>query len=266
MIATVVFAMFLAQVPPAQFVSANGVRLHYLNWGGRNSETILFLTSLGGTADDFHPLAIGLTDRYRVLGLTRRGQGQSEKPAHGAYDNSTLVEDIQAFLDVLNIERVTLVGYSLAGNELTEFAIRYPKRLRKLVYLDAAYDLPRNKELGRKGDIPPWQFDDPVSAELVARSNEYRPDYRQIRAPALGVFVTYDEPPQAPRLDAALQAKLLQWWFDYGRAYRREQIEKFRSEMKRHRVLELHGTTHAGFVFDPKQQRILIAALRRFLG
>ena len=249
----------------AEFASVNGVRLHYLDWGGRNGETVLFLTSLGGTADDFHPLAISLTDRYRVLGLTRRGQGQSEKPASGLYDNATLVEDIRAFLDAMKIERVSLIGYSLAGNEVTEFAIRYPKRVSKLVYLDAAYDLPRNSELGRKGGIPPWKFDDPVTAELVARSDEYRPDYRRIRAPALGVFVTYDEPPQAPRLDAALQAKLLKWWFDYGKAYRREQIEKFQREMKRHRVLELHGTTHAGFVFEPEQQKILIEEIRRFL-
>jgi len=64
---------------------AKGVRLHYLDWGG-SGEAILFLTSRGGTADDFHPLAISLTDRYRALGLTRRGQGQSEKPASHLYD------------------------------------------------------------------------------------------------------------------------------------------------------------------------------------
>jgi hypothetical protein len=44
---------------------------------------------------------------------------------------------------------------SMAGNELTEFASLYPRRVMKLVYLDAAYDLPENAELGRKLNLPP---------------------------------------------------------------------------------------------------------------
>jgi alpha-beta hydrolase superfamily lysophospholipase len=83
--------------PVAQFTTVNGVRLHYLDWGGKG-ETLLFLTALGGTANDFQPLAVRFTDHFHVLGLTRRGQGQSAKPDAG-YDTSQLVEDIRAFLD-----------------------------------------------------------------------------------------------------------------------------------------------------------------------
>jgi pimeloyl-ACP methyl ester carboxylesterase len=46
-----------------------------------------------------------------------------------------LVDDIKAFLDLMHIKRATLVGYSLAGNELTGFASLYPRRVVKLVYL-----------------------------------------------------------------------------------------------------------------------------------
>jgi pimeloyl-ACP methyl ester carboxylesterase len=41
-------------------------------------------------------------------------------------------------LDALKIKRVNLVGHSIAGDELTAFAARYPKRVGKLIYLDAA--------------------------------------------------------------------------------------------------------------------------------
>src|ERR1700689_3771556 len=113
--------------PVAQFTTVNGVRLHYLDWGG-TGETLLFLTALGGTANDFQPLAVRFTDHFHVLGLTRRGQGQSAKPDAG-YDTSHLVEDIKAFLDQRKVKRATLVGYSMAGNELTEFALLYPQRV-----------------------------------------------------------------------------------------------------------------------------------------
>jgi predicted O-methyltransferase YrrM len=58
---------------------------------------------------------------------------------------------------------------------------------------------------------------------------------------------------------------LLAWWYDYGKAYRREQIERFEKDMKKGKVVELHNTTHGGFVFDKDQQKILIREMRTFL-
>jgi pimeloyl-ACP methyl ester carboxylesterase len=187
-------------MPPDSFITVNGVCLQYLDWGG-TGEALLFLTSLGGTAADFQPLATHFTDSFHVFGLTRRGQGKSEKPVTG-YDTATLTRDIVAFLDAKSISRVTLVGYSLAGNELTELAGRHPQRVAKLVYLDAAYDLAENAELGRKAhlDLPAPVADKPTM-ELIARSNEYRPDYSRVQVPALGFFVTYDDPPKNETFD-----------------------------------------------------------------
>jgi non-heme chloroperoxidase len=121
-----------------EFITANSVKLHYLDRGG-NGETMLFLHGLGDTPHIFDDLAPKFTNQFRVLGLTRRGHGQSEKPEAG-YDTATLVEDIRQFLDALNIKRAALVGHSLAGDELTRFAGEHPDRVIKLVYLDAACD------------------------------------------------------------------------------------------------------------------------------
>lgn len=120
------------------FVIANGVRLHYLDWGG-SGPALLFLAGRGCNAHIFDDFAPRFTARYRVLGLTRRGHGDSDYPATG-YDIDTLVEDIRQFLDCLKIEQVTLVGHSLAGVELTHFAAVHPERTASLVYLDGAYD------------------------------------------------------------------------------------------------------------------------------
>ena len=259
------YSLFAYEGPAARFVNVNGVRLHYLDWGGKG-EPLLFLTALAGTAGDFQALAVRLTDHFRVFGLTRRGQGESEKPATG-YDMSTLVGDIKSFLDDQKIERVILVGYSMAGNEMTEFATAYPQRTLKLVYLDAAYDLAENAELGRKAhlNLPPLPGADSATLELLARSNEYHPDYTRIVSPALGFFVTYDEAPKSPAWDDATKAKLLTFWNDYGKAYRREQIDKFRRDMKNGSVVELHNTTHGTFIFEKQQQEILIREMRSFL-
>src|SRR2546428_10169010 len=59
------------------FVTVNGTRLHYLDWGGRG-ETVVFLPGLASTAHAFDDIAPKLTDRFRVLALNPRAQGESE--------------------------------------------------------------------------------------------------------------------------------------------------------------------------------------------
>ena len=120
----------------SRFVTLDAVKLHYLDWGG-DGPALLFLHGLGDTAHIFDELAPAFSDRFRVLGLTRRGHGRSNKP-DGGYDTATLVEDVRKFLVEMKVARVTLVGHSIAGDELTAFAGKYPGRVDKLVYLDAA--------------------------------------------------------------------------------------------------------------------------------
>jgi pimeloyl-ACP methyl ester carboxylesterase len=117
---------------------APDVRLHYLDFGGRGP-TIVFLAGLGNTAHAFDDFAPRFTDRFHCMALTRRGFGESDHPTDG-YDTPRLVEDIRAALDTLGLGRVTLVGHSIAGEEMTRFAATHPDRVDRLVYLDAAYD------------------------------------------------------------------------------------------------------------------------------
>jgi non-heme chloroperoxidase len=127
-----------ASNPKSDFVQVNGIRLHYLDWGG-NGPTLIFLTGMGCSAYIFNQFAPRFTDRFRVLALTRRGQGDSDYPDTG-YDADTLIEDIRQFMDRLNVQKAILSGHSLAGVELTHFAATYPTRVGKLVYLDALDD------------------------------------------------------------------------------------------------------------------------------
>lgn len=116
-----------------------GVRLQYLDWGGAG-ETVVLLPGLGNTAYIYTDFAPRLTARgFRPVALTRRGHGRSSQPA-GGYEPDSLAQDIRVLLDSLGVGRAHLVGHSFAGVEMTRFATRYPDRVGKLVYLDAAYD------------------------------------------------------------------------------------------------------------------------------
>jgi len=149
--------------PKSDFVTVNGIRLHYLDWGG-HGPTLIFLTGMAATAYIFNKFAPRFTDKFRVLALTRCGHGDSDCPETG-YDADTLTEDIRQFMDRLNIEKASLAGHSLAGVELTHFVATYPNRIEKMIYLEALDDrrgLPeihkqnplRNIEIKREESTP----------------------------------------------------------------------------------------------------------------
>lgn len=129
----------------------DGTRIHYLDWGGHGPQLVL-LPGLGASAHTFDDLAPQLTDSFRVIAITRRGTGESDRPATG-YDVPSRANDDIDVLDTLKIQSALFVGHSIAGDELTELAARYPQRVSGLVYLDAAYD---------RSTTPPLRPDDPI--------------------------------------------------------------------------------------------------------
>ncbi len=122
----------------SDFVNVNGIKLHYLDWGG-TGDVLLFLAGMGCNAHIFDDFAPRFTDKFHVMALTRRGHGESDHPETG-YDVDTLTEDLCQFLDALAIEKVILAGHSMANIELSHFSALYPHRVLKLIFLEAAYD------------------------------------------------------------------------------------------------------------------------------
>jgi pimeloyl-ACP methyl ester carboxylesterase len=115
-----------------------GVKLEVLDWGG-SGEPVLLLAGHGDTGHIFDDFAPRLAHGLRVFAVTRRGFGASAQPQQG-YDLAKLVQDIARVVDSLKLDRVHLAGHSIAGDEMTRFALTFPEKLGKLIYMEAAYD------------------------------------------------------------------------------------------------------------------------------
>jgi pimeloyl-ACP methyl ester carboxylesterase len=74
---------------------------------------------------------------YRVVTYDRRGFGRSDKPKTGyAYD--TLTEDLHALLEGLDLQDVTLVGFSMGGGEVARYFSKYGhERVHSAVFASA---------------------------------------------------------------------------------------------------------------------------------
>lgn len=113
------------------------VRLHYVDWGGSGS-ALIFVPGGCDTAFVFGDVAERLAARFRVLGLTARGCGASDRPETG-YGMDAQVADIVGAMDAWGIRRATLIGHSSGAGKLTQVARRHPERVERLVYLDPVY-------------------------------------------------------------------------------------------------------------------------------
>ena len=120
-----------------QVTTAPGVSLEVIDWGG-TGRPLVFLPGGGLSAHEFDDFAPPLADRYRVLGISRRGSGASSDVPPDSLDH--LVDDIVAVMDSLDLRSAVLVGHSFAGVEMALFGEKHPDRCAGLVYLDAAYD------------------------------------------------------------------------------------------------------------------------------
>lgn len=126
---------------PGRFVSANGLRLHFLEYpaaGGEAQENLVFLPGLTANAHMVDGLiAASLGEQYRVLAPDWRGRGRSAKPDTG-YSIGDHAADVLALLDLLAIDRVVLAGHSFGGLVAYYMAACYPHRVKKLIVLDSS--------------------------------------------------------------------------------------------------------------------------------
>ena len=117
--------------------SSNGITLHYEDTGGDGRPVVLIHGwPLSGAS--WSEQVGALTDAgLRVITYDRRGFGDSEKPESG-YDYDTFAADLAGLLDGLDLNDVTLVGFSMGGGEIARYIGRYGEdRLRSVVFAGA---------------------------------------------------------------------------------------------------------------------------------
>ena len=121
-------------------VSANGVRLHYLDWGGEGPP-VLCIHGITANSHAFAPLAAVLGPAHRVVAVDLRGRGGSDKPEDG-YDIGTHVEDVAALLESLELAPAAVVGWSLGAKIALGLAARRPELVERLVAIDPPVETP----------------------------------------------------------------------------------------------------------------------------
>lgn len=96
------------------FTTSDGLKLAWEEEGA--GLPVLCLPGLTRNASDFDELAAALGGRFRLIRLTLRGRGKSDRdPDWRNYNVAVEARDVVEFLDFLGLPKVTIVGTSRGG-------------------------------------------------------------------------------------------------------------------------------------------------------
>jgi pimeloyl-ACP methyl ester carboxylesterase len=89
-----------------------------------------------------------LSRDYRVIAPDQRGFAGSDKPQGvEAYETGTIVDDVLALADALDVKHFTLVGHDWGGAVAWAAALKHPFRVKRLVVVNAPHPLIFQKSL-----------------------------------------------------------------------------------------------------------------------
>jgi len=280
--------MTTAVDPVSQTLDADGLRVHYLDWGKTGAPPVVCVHGYTSSAQAFNALARRFHDRYHVVAPDVRGHGESGWSTSGAYQYSDQVGDLGAIVDKLGLSHLTLVGTSMGGIIAMAYAGAHPDRLRHLVINDIGPDVEvGTQRISQMVGSRPDEFASldgamayrrQMSPIVAGRSLE---DQRELALGVLrqrpdGRWIWKMDPeyirqrvrigaPQRPALWPALRrvtCPTLVVWGSDSDVLSESQARRMVEELPNGELVPVPGVGHAPTLVEP----VVVAALERFLG
>jgi len=126
----------MSYIKVGQDANGEDIKLHYTDQG--QGATVVLIHGWPQSHEAWS-YQLGELPKHgiRVIAYTRRGFGNSSKPFEG-YDYDTLADDLKAVLDTLNLQNVTLVGFSMGGGEVARYMSRHGgARVAKVAFVSS---------------------------------------------------------------------------------------------------------------------------------
>jgi pimeloyl-ACP methyl ester carboxylesterase len=156
------------------YLTANGLRLHYLDWGNPAKTAMILVHGIARHAHTFDHIAPEFARDYRVIALDMRGHGDSAWSPEGAYLVEDHARDLEALIRELGLRRVTLMGNSTGGRVVQVYAGLHPQNVERLIVEDVGPERPQSiaDSFARRvaQEANGWASEDELVRQLVAQN------------------------------------------------------------------------------------------------
>jgi pimeloyl-ACP methyl ester carboxylesterase len=142
LIAMIMFTTFQSngqQLKPSNsgYAPVNGIKVYYEVYG--EGRPIVLLHGAFYTIEmNWGQLIPELSKTRKVIAIEMQGHGHTPF-SDRKLDIATLASDVEGVMNYLKVDSADVAGFSMGGSVAYQFAVRFPKRLRKLVIISSTY-------------------------------------------------------------------------------------------------------------------------------
>jgi N-formylmaleamate deformylase len=142
-------------------VHANGIRQHYLRYGGQEGErasrdAVIIVPGITSPAITWGFIGERFGQQFDTYVLDVRGRGLSSASDTLDYSLDAQAQDVIAFAEALGLDRYAVVGHSMGGRIGIRAARAQPRGLTRLVIVDPPVSGPGRRAYPSK---LPWYVD-----------------------------------------------------------------------------------------------------------
>jgi len=160
-----------------KFATVNGLKLHYLEWGSENPDTVLLLHGFANCAATWYRLAGLLAAKRRVIAPDLRGHGDSDISESFDYTLDDHASDVAGLVAQQKIDRLSIVGHSMGSAVAQRYAARYPDKVTRLVLVDNGprFGTAALKNVGARPAAPEHMATLDEAADYLALGDPFAP-------------------------------------------------------------------------------------------
>ncbi|HEX8644833.1 MAG TPA: alpha/beta hydrolase [Allosphingosinicella sp.] len=175
---------------------STGVTLNARHGGPEGAPAILFLHGFPESHRTWRNQIDDLSRDFRVVAPDQRGFGGSDRPEGVEnYETARIVQDAMALMDALGIDHFTLAGHDWGGAVAWTAALQHPKRVGRLIIVNAPHPLLFQKSL----------IEDEAQREASQYINFFRSEMAEAAIVAMGleafmekVLLSHADPTKLP--------------------------------------------------------------------
>ncbi len=130
-------------------ITSNSLKINFehFNTFDRQKDTVFLLHGFTGSLESWRELYSNFDKRFNYVGIDLIGHGKSDSPTDVKnYTAESLVSQINTILHQLSIDKVILLGYSMGGRVVLNFAVTNPQKIKGLILESTSAGIKNEKE------------------------------------------------------------------------------------------------------------------------
>lgn len=246
-----------------EYLEIDGARIYYEVTGNENRPALLVLHGGFGNIEDLNTILADLEEEFKVIGIDSRGQGKSTLGSR-TLTYAQMQKDVERVLEHLNIDTLSIIGFSDGGVIAYRLASFTSLNVEKLVTIGAKWHQKNAeplKEIYMKITGKSWREKFPDTYKAYCRLNA-EPDFDVLAQSVVKLWLDTSSSGYPNEAVKNISCPLLIVRGDDDHLLSREAAVELSGMVKKSTLLNIPFAGHVAF---QDQKEVFAAILNQFL-